>query len=267
MFNIISTYYLLQFLIFIYIIPISITMESKLEFAFLNGYNVIRCSDQQVQVYRTKDKVLTQIMQCKNKNNIYDNKYVGFKWDKLKLICSSSDSQVHEEQLITRTFPGEKHMHIPDVVGQLSQSTDPYELQVEYDDDTKISKISSTKQSADDTYFTDNTDLKERRIYLRFQDHPIICRIKFTSEESNPCPSMNNKVVEDVDYACYYNPGAEDVPTIEEMEAELQQVEETVKPHDSEAYVLDLEKPVCIYSDREISNFLKSTSFEVSSKS
>jgi hypothetical protein len=249
--NIISINYLLQFLILIYIIPIYITIETKLEFAFLNGFNVIRCSDQQVQVYLSNDKVLTQILECKNKKAIYNTLYTGFKWDKLELICSSDDSKVHEEQSIIRTVPGENIERIPDLKGQLVQSKEPYELLVEQDDaDATINKISSTDQSTTDAYFN---DLNERRIYIQFPDHPIICRLKFTGEESNPCPSMNNQEVQNVDYACYYNPGAEQEPTIEEMEAELAQIEVAEKPEDSEAYVLDLGKPVCVYIyDRKI---------------
>jgi len=249
--NIISIHYLLHFLIFINIIPISITIETQLQFAFLNGFNIIRCSDNQVQVYQSNsdsDLYLSTILKCDNKNDILSTGYAGFVWNKLKLICSSQLDQVHEEQFIIQTIASNKGIkQLPDAQGQLGQSTEPYELHMEHSDDGDKTIIRSNDQPVNNGYFNKNTNPKERRIYIWFQEHPIICRIKFTGEENNPCPSQDDQEIENVEHVCYYNPGAEEEPTIKEMEAELKQIEEAQKPDNTLIYTLNLEKPVCIH--------------------
>ncbi|CAF4113175.1 unnamed protein product, partial [Rotaria sordida] len=226
--NIISLYYLFQFVIFLYIIPIYITIETTIKIVFLNGLNVIRCSDHQVQVYKLPyytGVTFNSIITCDTKDEIYSPQYTGFKWGKLKLICSSHGTKVQEEQVIIKSKNGDIQ-DIPSAKGQLGQSTELYELIVKSSliSDTRIV---SSEQPADDAYFDENTTPKERRIYIWFPDHPIICRIIFTGDENNPCPSMHNQEIDDVDYACYYNPGADGLPTKEQMEAELKQIEET----------------------------------------
>lgn len=240
---IISIHYLL--LIFIFVIPNSITIESQLKFFFFNGFNIIRCSDNQVQIYEQDDEskyLLTKILNCDNGAEIFDSGYVGFVWDKLKIICSSASNQVHEELHVKRMFEGHKVKNtLPDAEGQLGQSKKSYELQVTSDDDGENTVIESKDQPANDLYF------KGRTIYIWFPGHPIICQIKFKGEESNSCSSGTEQEIEDVNYACFYNPGADEEPTVEEMIAEFKQVDEAEKPDDKKAYVLDLEKPVCIY--------------------
>jgi len=249
--NIISIHYLLQFFIFIYIIPISITIETKIKFAFLNGFNVIRCSDDEIQVYQPNDNsklYLSDILECSNKKDVLDSGYAGFKWDKLKIICSSQSDQVHEEQFITKSLDSYKGIQVlPDVQGQLGQLGKPYALHVEHNDDENEITIKSNDQPANDAYFNKNTDPKERRIYILFNDHPIICRIIFTGGEDNPCFSGNDQEVEDVEHACYYNPGADEQPTINEMEAEFKQIDAAEKPDEDRTYLLHLEKPVYIF--------------------
>ncbi|CAF4781630.1 unnamed protein product [Rotaria socialis] len=133
---------------------------------------------------------------------------------------------------------------ISHVEGQLDQSTEPYVLEINQEATNVMGTIISSEQAADTTYFNENTTPKERRIYIWFPDHPIICRLIFTSDEDYPCPLMHAKVLDDTNYACYYNPGAEEKPTIEQMEAELKQVAEAdSEPDDPEAYVLDLPIP------------------------
>jgi hypothetical protein len=244
---IISIHYLLKFLIFIYIIPIYITIESKIKFAFLNGFNVIRCSDDQVQVYESKDNsdlVLSNVLKCDNTAEILFNGYAGYHWDTLKIICSSQPGQVHEELFITRQIYDNKGIKtLPDTAGQLGQSGKQYDLNVEQKNDDEAT-IKSNDQPANDVYFNKKTNPKERRIYIWFEDHPIICRVKFTGEDDNPCSSGDDQDVENVNYACYYKPGSEEEPSVEEMEAEFKQVKEALKPDGTGIYVLDLEKPV-----------------------
>jgi hypothetical protein len=246
--NIISIHYLLQFLVFIYIIPVYFTLETKLKIIFLNGFNVIRCSDNQVQVYQPngdEDVTFSEIFKCDNKDDLYYDGYSGFIWTDLTLSCSSDGDQVHEEQLVKRENPGEV-ISLPHALGQLDQSTGLYQLLVKHAEEEDIFAIRSNEQPANDAYFVKNSDTRLRRIYIWFADHPIICRLQFTGNEDNPCPSMDNKIVDNVDYTCYYNPGAGKAPTKDEMEAELKQIEEANKPDDSAAYVLDLNIPVCI---------------------
>ncbi|CAF2572478.1 unnamed protein product [Rotaria sp. Silwood2] len=245
--NIISVHYVVQFLIFIYIIPIYITIETKIKIVFLNGLNVIRCSDNEVQVYTLPYYTsisFRDLITCGTKDEIYSQKYTGFKWGKLKLICSYDNTQVREEQVVVKSKNGDIK-DVPSAKGQLGQSTELYELEIKssFIFDTRIV---SSKQPANDAYFDENTVPKERRIYIWFPDHPIICRIIFTGDDDNPCPSMDNQDIDDVSYACYYNPGTNKEPTAALMEAELKQIEEADEKPSTNAYVLELEIPVCI---------------------
>jgi hypothetical protein len=248
---IISIHYLIEFLIFISIIPNSISIETKIKLAFLNGFNVIRCSDNQVQVYEQDEEpksVLSTILNCNNKESILHNGYAGFIWNKLEIICTSTPDQVHEELSVQRKFDGngEVSNKLPDAEGQLDRSKEPYELQVSTDDDDdgEITVIKSKDQKPDNSYFEGKS--KKRTIYIWFSDHPIICRIQFQGKENNPCSSENDQKVENVNYACYYTPGADEKPTIEQMTAEFKQVKEAEKPDDKKVYVLNLDRPVCI---------------------
>lgn len=242
-----SFHYLLQFLSFIYIIPVSFTFHDKIQFIFLNGLNVIRCSDNQVQVYKLNsgsELALSQILQCDNRNELYFKGYPGFEWDKLKIVCTSQSGYVHEEQYIKKMFDGHGGIdQLSDLVGKLDYSGPSYGLKVTNTSDEYVTIIKSEDQPVNDKYYNENT--KQRRIYIQFKDNAIICRIVFIGEEDNPCSSVNDQV-EYVQHACYYNPRAQEHPTIQEMEAELKQVEDTRAPNDDEFYVLDLEKSVCI---------------------
>ena len=247
--NLVSIDYLLQLFTLIYIIPVSITIENSIKFSFLNGLNVVRCSDDQLQVYRLgsdSNKVISELVTCNNKDEIYSNQYVGFKWSELRVICSKDNTQVHVEQYIEVKLYGTELADMPTAASQLDQSTEFYNLQIEYDDDTHIIKLITSGQAANEAYFSEHDEIKEKTIYIWFPDHPILCRLKFTSDEENPCPSMADQNVDNVKYACYYNPGTEETVTVTEMEAELKQVEQAGALSDEEAFVLDLSKPVCI---------------------
>ncbi|CAF4286786.1 unnamed protein product, partial [Adineta steineri] len=198
---------------------------------FLNGLNVIRCSDKQVQVYENSTKFLKDILTCDNKNAIYTTDYASFNWQELTLICASDDSTVHEEQIIKMEQNSAKYIKIPDdVKSQLSQSGLSYQWSVQHDTSSQSDLLKSDEQNADNTYFDPSTVPGERRIYIWFPGNGIICRLIFTSNQPDLCPSMHNQIVNDVKYACYYNPGAEDEPTIEEMEAKLEQVKKVPIP-------------------------------------
>ncbi|CAF2854987.1 unnamed protein product [Rotaria sp. Silwood2] len=246
--DIISVHYYFQFLIFIYIIPIYITIENQIKIVFLNGLNVIRCSDNQIQIYKLdyySGYLIDSLVTCDTKDEIYSQKYTGFKWGNLKLICSFDNTEVHEEQAILRSF-GDNSVFISHAEGQLDQSKELYKLQIDHNGESKYGTIISNNQSANDAFFNENNALKDRKIYIWFPDDPIICRVAFTSDEDNPCPSMDGIAVKNVNYTCYYNPGADELPTREQMEAELKQIEETDERPDTDAYVLELEAPVRI---------------------
>ncbi|CAF4937067.1 unnamed protein product [Rotaria sp. Silwood1] len=243
--NIISVHCLFQFLIFIYIIPIYISIETKIKIVFLHGLNVIRCSHSQVQVYKLdyhSGYLIDNLVTCNTKDEIYSEKYTGFKWGQLNLVCSSDNTQVHEEQSIFRSY-GDDSVFITYTKGQLYQSKVLYKLKINHSEESKYGTIISNNQPANDAYFSEHTAFKERRIYIWFPDHPIICRLIFTSNEDNPCPSMDGIAVKNVNYTCYYNPGADKLPTKEQMEAELEQIEETDEKPNTDAYVLELEAP------------------------
>ena len=99
----------LHYLLLISLIPISLTIKTRLKIFFLNGLNIIRCSENQVQVYQAADdyeKNLDTIIQCDNKSEFFNNQYAGFVWKNFKIVCTSSPGQVHEEQYIQRVTAG-----------------------------------------------------------------------------------------------------------------------------------------------------------------
>jgi hypothetical protein len=246
---IISIHYLIEFLIFISIIPNSIPIETTLKFFFFNGFNVIRCSDNQIQVYEQNEEstnLFTRILNCDD-NQIFHTDYAGYLWNELNIICSSTHNQVHEELSVERKFDGNDEVsnELPAAKGQLGRSKKSYELQVTNNDGGETAVIKSKDQKPDNSYFEGKS--KKRTIYIWFPDHPIICRIEFQGEQNNPCSSSETEQeVKDVDYACYYTPGAEQEPTIAEMIAEFKQIDEAEKPDDKKEYVLNLDRPVCI---------------------
>lgn len=246
--NIICVHSSLKFLIFINIISTSVCIEPRIKIAFLNGLNLVRCSEDRLQVYQLADdseSVISDVVKCGKIKDLYDS-YAGFIWGNLKLICSDDNSEVHEEQSIELKLYGEDIRKIPDIQGQLDQSTDPYEFTVKQSAGEDLDKVVSDNQPANDEYFNKNEKSKSRTIYIWFPDHPIACRIRFTGTVDNPCPTMHDMNVDDVDYLCYYNPGADELPTKNEIEAEFKQFQAAVKPDDAEAYVLNLRKPVCL---------------------
>ena len=85
---IISICYLLGLVIFISILPIYLTIETQIKVVFMNGLNVVRCSDNQVQVYQLADfgeQVISTTVTCDTKNEIYYNQYIGFTWNEIIL--------------------------------------------------------------------------------------------------------------------------------------------------------------------------------------
>ena len=252
--NLVSFDYLLRLFTFIYIIPISIMIEDEIQYAFLNGLNVVRCSNDELQVYRQerdaqKIKVISELVICDNWEDIYLDEYVGFLWRELKVICSTDNTRVHVEQDIEIKFYGRPgvQLEVPIFTSKFDQSTEFYDVQHEYDASTHTIKLITNDQAANEAYFSENNETKEKTIYIWFQDHPILCRVKFTGGvEKNPCPSMADRYVGSVNYACYYNPGTEEMITVAEMEAELKQAEEAGASMNEEAFMLNLTKPVCV---------------------
>ncbi|CAF3856643.1 unnamed protein product [Rotaria sp. Silwood1] len=57
---------------------------------------------------------------------------------------------------------------------------------------------------------------------------------------------MNDQEVDDVSYACYYNPGGDEEPTTAQMEAELKQIEETDDKPNTDALKYGMSSLNCI---------------------
>ena len=132
---------------------------------------------------------------------------------------------------------------LPNPKGQLDESQKPYELHVVSVNGSENITIKSDDQPANNTFFPGDL---ERIIYMQFPGHPIICRIYFLGEESNPCSSGDDQDVANFAHQCYYDPDASTEPTADELEAALTQVSGVRNILGRDAFVLNLSRPVCI---------------------
>ena len=246
-------------LLFISLIPVSITIENKLTLFFFNGFNIIRCSDSQLQLFQSADETkrhLSKIISCDNKDDLIDNYHSGFLWQEFKIVCTSSPGRVHEEQYIDRAYlsVGGTNM-LPNPKGQLTGVKGLYELKAESIDSGEHITIKSNDQPASNEFFTG--DFKTRVIYLQFPGYPIICRINIIGDENKPCSSGTDQIMKNIGYVCYYNPGADTEPTAELLEAEFKEIRDRLRL-DKGDYLLHFPRPVGISFNRTDSFSIRS---------
>ena len=246
-----------QFLVFLSILALVTALDPFMPVVFMNGLNVIRCSDQQLQVYQlpqnSKDKFDT-VLECPDPDSIFDGRYTEFKWTNLNLTCDENNGPVtiQEEQFVETISTNGPVNHLPAVsvhVNQLLPLADGFSVPV----DTNLGKIRIKTKLDDVKYFTETDEGKKRIIYLLFSNYKLICVITFPVVDENVCLSMNNQDVANAEHSCYYTPLFDHAPTVEEMQAEFAQLKNT-KAFDStkNSVLINLPLPVCpIHSQRK----------------
>ena len=236
-------------LVFLLIHSGCLSVKDQLRIVFFNGFNIIRCSDDQVQVYDYevgKLDFIDDTLICPTKDKIKNLLYIGLLWKKVILVCSSNGSQVHEEIYLQKIIPSYTIVGLPEVISQVDPSTPPAISQVEEVDSTNLLYRIITDEQSTTAWSSTHTSKGEQHIvYFWFDDYTVICRVVYSTQESNPCPSpLHEQEANVTDATCFYDPNADHVPTITEFELELNQVDAAEKPTGDNKYLLDLDIPV-----------------------
>ena len=241
----IYVYHNLQFLIFICILSIRSLAQAELNFVFLNGYNVIRCSDTQIQVYSTNGVLLSNILTCDDKDKLKYENNAGYDWGSLTIECSADDTYVIEKQAITRVHAAKDNEDFTsfNVLAELKLPCQPV---TQYDvEDEKVSEdervLTFKHDLANNPYFAEINGEKQRTIFIQFPIDATICKIVIRGTKE-PCPVDPNDIK--VSHYCYYNPGGS-LSTREDIEAELYQIAQTQSPVGQKKFVVNLDRPVC----------------------
>ncbi|CAF0759535.1 unnamed protein product [Adineta ricciae] len=239
----ISVYHDLQFLIFICILPIYSLTQAELNFVFLNGYNVIRCSNTQIQVYSTKNEVLSKILTCDDKDKLKYENNAGYDWGSLTVECSADNAYVIEKQAIERVHAAKDKENFTsfNAAAELKlpcQSVTQYNVE-----DEKVSEdervLTFKHELASNSYFAEINGEKQRTIFIQFPIDATICKIVIRGTK-DPCPVDPNDMK--VTHHCYYNPHGS-LPTREDMEAELYQITQIQPPVVQKKFVMNLGRP------------------------
>ena len=234
-----------QFLTFLLLTVVSMTMANFIKLAFVDGLNLIRCSDNQLQVHQSSSGWgvdLNEDMQCNNKEHILDKNHVQLRWDTLTLRCLSSEYEMREEQEIGRIRGYKLHKILTDVEGHLSRSKDVYKLNMAIEDDGWSVKIVSEAHALGEPYFTENS--AARIIYMGFLKHPTICRIVILGSDAKLCKDGENRVIDDAEYICYTDAWMDDPPSPAQFQAELEQMDQTELWQNRHEYLLEIGRPV-----------------------
>ncbi|CAF1255053.1 unnamed protein product [Adineta ricciae] len=248
----------LQFLIFICILPIYSLAQAELNFVFLNGYNVIRCSDKQIQVYSTDNELLSKILACDDKDKLKYENNAGYEWGSLTAECSADNAYVIEKQVIKRVHAAKDKEHFTSFNASAELKL-PCQPVTQYDvEDEKVLEderlLIFKHELANNAYFAEINGEKQRTIFIQFPIDATICKIVIRSTKE-PCPVDPNDMK--VTHHCYYNPGGS-LPTREDIEAELYQIAQ-VQPHDMN----NLPKDDCSSSETTDTNIYITTDTSV----
>lgn len=244
-----------QFLVFLSIVVLVTALDEFMPVVFMNGLNVIRCSDKQLQVYQlsqTSTVTFDGVLKCPDRAQIFDGQYTEFEWANLHLTCVDNNGLVtiQEEQFVATINKKGPIQNLPAVSVHVNQLLPPDEGVTEHVD-ANLGKILIKTKKDDAMYLTETDEGKKRIIYLLFSDYKLICVITFLVADENVCPSMNNQDVANAEHSCYYTPLFDHAPTVEEMQAEFAQLKKapTFDPS-QESFLIDLPLPVCPLNSR-----------------
>lgn len=222
-------------LFFIQFLPL-VSTQGKIKLFFYNAKNFIRCSADEVQVLDDSFEamqLLENVIGCNNTQDIYDDDYVNFYWDYLDVICDDQNLVIEEiilGRIDRKQFLG-RFTQLPKVQlltkPLVPQSAAKTELVILEQPVIKIYSLLSSPN-----FYLPVNNLYERRFYLAFDGHNVLCRVRYYDDDQNSCSSFNNVELSGVEYTCYYNPLGNHVPTIEEFEAEMIADEKQPAPAD-----------------------------------
>ena len=236
-----------QFLVFLSTLALVTALDDFMPVVFMNGLNVIRCSDKQVQIYDLPpgfsdsfDVVLT----CGNRNEIFDGKFTEFKWLNFHVNCLPADNEIEEQQFVqTGSVQGDVKQ-FPETAVQITGLPGAKEATTTHLD-AKLGKIEVKTPMNNPHYYTETEEGKKRIIYVLFPDYKLICVITSPSHVDAPCPRLHDINVTTIEHSCYYTPHFDHSPTIAEMQAEFAQLLKLKKPDPAQSsYLIDLPIPV-----------------------
>jgi len=227
--------------IFISIISFFLSVESLLQFAFTNGVNLIRCSDNELQYYYAPTATsveLFSIVDCKNPQNIIASDYASFGWLEFTLECSSDNKYVNEKITIAKRneMAQQKKFELPIPETKSLNPNVPYILNVT-DDDLMSLIFESSDLPADKNFALD----KHRSVFLWFSNHPVICKLSYKISDETLCDG-NPPTIEDDEIRCYYDLVGNKKPSINQFTAEFRQLNSVDHP-DEDYFLLNLPKP------------------------
>jgi len=221
-------------------------IDSSVRLAFINGENLIRCSDK--EIYFLSSSCLFQsdykkMFTCENKYNYINELFVTLQWNKFSLVCT------------------EKHEFAWEKIEIINESNQPlsvglFQVQHEVNDlSHEIHQLFLHNNQENLRFESKNipikdlvTDSSRKTIYLHFLHQPMLCRVQFSSHK-RACSSKEN-FANDSEFACYYSPSSKLEPSIEIMEAEFKQLETITSFDQSGASKLQLPKPVCLSQEK-----------------
>lgn len=236
-----------QFLSFLLLMIISMTMAEFIQFDFLNGISLIRCSDNQLQIHQSgtgEGMDQNEDMLCDTKKLILDKNHAKLRWEDFTIRCLSSGYEVRDEQLIRRVEGYKFEKIFTNIEGHLSRSKDVYKLEMGIDDDDMSMTIASEEHAKGEPYFIENG--AARVIYLQFVGHQTTCRIVIIGKDSDVCKDGESRSIDDADYTCYTDPWMNEPPSPAQLEAELQQADTIELWQKTHVFVLALGRPVCL---------------------
>ena len=222
-------------------------MTTTIKYAFLNGLNMIRCSDNQLQIYQSSDGsgiFLNQDITCANKDAFLDDGYTGLVWDRLTLLCVDSSAGVREEQTIFSRFGYKISEALDHIEGQLGRSNTLYPLNLDTKHSDNEAIISSINSYPVNSYYIEND--AARIIYMRFMNQPMICRLTFTKNSKTLCDEEKRREIDDAEYVCYTDIDASGPPSSAQLEAELDEINSVDILDDKDAFLLEKKRPVCL---------------------
>ena len=236
-------------LLFLLIQSGCLSVKNQLRIVFFNGFNLIRCSDHQVLVYDYEVgnlDFIDETLICPNKQTIINNQYMGLLWTRLVVACSSDGDHLHEEIYVEKVIPGSAMQDLPKVISQVDASTSPADSDaINVDTQNLVYKLVTGDQLTTAWSSTHSTNNNEHVVYIWFEEHTVICRIVYSTSATDPCPSpLHEFEPEIVNETCFNDPNADHVPTVTELELELDQVAVANKSTNAHKYLLDLDIPV-----------------------
>lgn len=233
-------------LILINIIPKLLAIDSLLKIVFINGENLIRCSDKDLRYITTtclSQEDYRRIITCENRFNYLIESFIRLEWKNFSIICNQKNESVRERLDIIADVDQISSDDLFEIQHEVEFSHEIYPLLLRTDDEIL------TFESKDIPIRDLVMDSPTKKIYLRFHNQPMLCRIQFKTRPTVLCSSKEN-IADEYNFACYYDLNSRREPSIELMEAEFKQIESMMSLDDSSGVSkFESQRPVCERTD------------------